>query len=589
MLEHKVFISVGHDEYWSGSQRANVEAARDAGVNLAFFSGNEIFWKTRWEDSIDGSATDHRTLVCYKETHANEPIDPEDRVPGPGTWRDPRFSPPADGGRPENALSGTIFSRQRRHRRRSRCRPPTASCGSGATPSIATLTPGETATLGRRHARLRVGRGPDNGFRPAGLIDLSSTTAEVPQLLDDYGSNYGPGTATHHLTLYRAPSGALVFGAGTVQWSWGLDGEHDRGTTAPDPRMQQATVNLLADMGVQPGTLQARPCRRDANRPTRRRRRRRSPARRRRRGRERDPGHDQRHRHRPAGETRAVRSAASRSRSTAAKPGTRRPGREDWTYTWTPAATGSTTILARAVDDSGNLEIPGARSASTSSARPARARSGTTPSAARRTPTRAGRTRRQVPRRRRRLHHRLRFYKTSGNTGTHVGHLWTAAGTELAQVTFTGRAGSGWQQASFDNPVAIEADTTYVASYHAPNGHYAVDRGLLRARGVDNPPLHALADGVDGPNGIYHYGASGELFSGRWSRHLRRRTTWSTSSSTTSVGPDTTPPTVNARSPVRRRQRRVDRNATSAATFNEAMDPSTINSGTVELRDAASR
>ena len=55
LLEHKAFLSVGHDEYWSGDQRANVEAARDAGVNLAFFSGNEVFWKTRWE-------TEHRRL-----------------------------------------------------------------------------------------------------------------------------------------------------------------------------------------------------------------------------------------------------------------------------------------------------------------------------------------------------------------------------------------------------------------------------------------------------------------------------------------------------------------------------------------------
>ena len=55
MRNHKVFLSVGHDEYWSGGQRANVEAARNAGVHLAFFSGNEVFWKTRWETSIDGS------------------------------------------------------------------------------------------------------------------------------------------------------------------------------------------------------------------------------------------------------------------------------------------------------------------------------------------------------------------------------------------------------------------------------------------------------------------------------------------------------------------------------------------------------
>ena len=50
LTNHKVFLSVGHDEYWSGGQRANVEAARNAGVNLAFFSGNEVFWKTRWEN-----------------------------------------------------------------------------------------------------------------------------------------------------------------------------------------------------------------------------------------------------------------------------------------------------------------------------------------------------------------------------------------------------------------------------------------------------------------------------------------------------------------------------------------------------------
>ncbi len=51
ILEHDAFLSVGHDEYWSGGQRNNVEAARAAGVNLAFFSGNEVFWKTRWEDN----------------------------------------------------------------------------------------------------------------------------------------------------------------------------------------------------------------------------------------------------------------------------------------------------------------------------------------------------------------------------------------------------------------------------------------------------------------------------------------------------------------------------------------------------------
>src|SRR4029079_6271135 len=77
LLEHKVFLSVGHDEYWSAGQRANVKAARNQGINLAFFSGNEVFWKTRWESSIDGSNTPNRTLVSYKETQYDGPHDPQ--------------------------------------------------------------------------------------------------------------------------------------------------------------------------------------------------------------------------------------------------------------------------------------------------------------------------------------------------------------------------------------------------------------------------------------------------------------------------------------------------------------------------------
>jgi hypothetical protein len=94
ITQHKVFISSGHDEYWSGGQRANVEAARAAGVNLAFFSGNEVWWKTRWEPSIDGTNTAYRTLVCYKETLVNGVIDPADPPTWTGIWRDPSFSPP---------------------------------------------------------------------------------------------------------------------------------------------------------------------------------------------------------------------------------------------------------------------------------------------------------------------------------------------------------------------------------------------------------------------------------------------------------------------------------------------------------------
>ena len=109
LLNHKLFISSGHDEYWSGNEVANVKAALAAGVNLAFFSGNEIFWKTRWGASQDGSNTPYRTLTTYKETHFNAPTDPQDPPTWTGTWADPRFSPPADGGYPANALTGQEF------------------------------------------------------------------------------------------------------------------------------------------------------------------------------------------------------------------------------------------------------------------------------------------------------------------------------------------------------------------------------------------------------------------------------------------------------------------------------------------------
>ena len=276
LRRHKVFLSVGHDEYWSHAQRANVEAARNARVNLAFFSGNEIFWKARWEHA-------GTWLTSYKESLSG--LSPTTHRLDPtgvwtGLWRDPRFRPPADGGHPENALTGTLYTSE--------------STGSITVTSeegkdrfwrhtsIAALPSGHVATLpfgtlgyewdedvdtGAIDDLLRI---PVDGtrFRPAGLLRLSTTQPPIStqalnherfQRFVPKGATHYVGprriAATHHMTLYRARSGALVFSAGTVQWSWGLDSHHDGGQVAADPRMQQATVNLLADMGVQPARL----------------------------------------------------------------------------------------------------------------------------------------------------------------------------------------------------------------------------------------------------------------------------------------------------------------------------------------------
>jgi hypothetical protein len=103
----------------------------------------------------------------------------------------------------------------------------------------------------------------------------------------------------------------------------------------------------------------------------------------------------------------------------------------------------------------------------------------------------------------------LRFYKSSSNTGTHVGNLWRADGTLLATVTFTNETASGWQQMALSIPVPIAANTTYVVSYHTNVGYYSANSAYFASSGFENGLLRALANGEGGGNGVYRYGASG--------------------------------------------------------------------------------
>ena len=514
ILNHKTFLSVGHDEYWSAAQRTNVETARAHGVNLSFFSGNEIFWKTRWENSIDGSGTAYRTLVCYKETTANAKIDPT--PVWTGTWRDPRFSPPADGNRPENALTGTLFMNNDTGIPYAiTVTSDDAKMRFWRNTSVATLASGAVATLPVGTLGYEWDTDPDNGQRPPGDFRMSTTTITSNGVLQDYGTVYGAGTLTHYLTFYKHSSGARVFSAGSIQWAWGLDANHDRGNTAADPNMQQATVNLLADMGAQPNTLQNGLVFATASTDT----------------------------------TPPVSTIVSPTAGTRLPPGTPATvtgtatdsgggvvggvevsldggttwhpttGRGSWSYTWTPATAATLVIRSRAVDDSGNLETPKPGVTVTVGAKvcpcsiwPATA-TPVTPSVAdpasvnlgvKFTSDVAGHIT------------GLRFYKGAGNTGTHVGTLWSASGTKLASVTFTNETASGWQQANFATPVAIAANTVYVASYLAPKGDYAGDNSGFASAGVDNAPLHALSNAASGGNGVYLYGATSTFPTATW-------------------------------------------------------------------------
>ncbi len=98
----------------------------------------------------------------------------------------------------------------------------------------------------------------------------------------------------------------------------------------------------------------------------------------------------------------------------------------------------------------------------------------------------------------------IRFYKATTNTGTHIGSLWSSTGTLLASATFTNETASGWQQVTFSTPVTVNANTTYVAGYLAPKGHYSDTSAAFASVGASNPPLSALANSVSA-DGVFSH------------------------------------------------------------------------------------
>ena len=498
LLNHKTYISVGHDEYWSGQQRANVEAARDAGVNLMFLSGNEIYWHTRWEPSQDSTASPYRTLVCYKETWANAKIDPSSEWTG--TWRDPRFAPQSAGANlPENGVSGTLYMSNHGDL------PVTVSAAEGKFrlwrgTGLSSLAPGASAQLAPHTVGYESDEDLDNGSRPPGIIHLSTTTGDVPQYLQDYGEVVAPGTTTHHVTMYRAASGALVFSAGSIQWTWGLDQTHDGDGAPPDSRMVQATVNVLADLGAQATTLAAGLV----------------PA-----GPSTDTVAPVATITYPTPATAIPNGTMVTATGTASDVGgvvagvelstdggtTWHPanGTTTWSYTYVQHGVGAETVLARAIDDSAN--IGAAASSSIAVQCPCSVFGAEAPAKAnpadgsplelglRFSPTTSG------------FVTGVRFYKSPANGGVHTGTLWSSSGLPLATATFQAETASGWQQAMFTTAIPVTAGSTYVISYFAPNGNYDATSNAFTASPLHASPLEVAGGWGAQPAGVYHAGA----------------------------------------------------------------------------------
>jgi hypothetical protein len=227
----KVFMSQGHDEYWTWQMRDNVEAARDAGINLAFFSANTSYWQIRLEPSPATGAA-NRVIVCYKsaaaDPYSSDTDQSNDRfVTGP--FRLPPVS------RPEERMKGSQYIRD--------------------------PVDGDMIVTDASHWVFH-GTGLANGSRLTGLLGYevdgrfggepanTATLTSTPVVNEPNGQ---PGQYSQ-MTYYTAGSGAGVFSTGTIQWSWGLDDYNTPAIRTSRLSSAAATItrNVLDAFGAAP-------------------------------------------------------------------------------------------------------------------------------------------------------------------------------------------------------------------------------------------------------------------------------------------------------------------------------------------------
>ncbi|MBE9055501.1 N,N-dimethylformamidase beta subunit family domain-containing protein [Sphaerospermopsis sp. LEGE 08334] len=285
LYSHNIFLSVGHDEYWSLDERNNVQKARDNGINLASFSANTAYWQIRFDPSSSGQA--NRVMTIYKDisgigTAASiDPIAQTNPVAATTLFRSPEVN------RPENALLGVGYVSDHGNIYR------------GYDFVVSNAADPYYANTGLKNGdKLRglVGYEWDallsNGFTPPGLVVLSQSPVQANSILPPLPPGTNPNIS--NAVRYTAASGAKVFSTGSIQWVWGLDsdwvvsppvesvswfrriknwlrrmknwlrkmkklwifGLNSPKVTNPrvDSRAQQIAVNVFADMGAKPQT-----------------------------------------------------------------------------------------------------------------------------------------------------------------------------------------------------------------------------------------------------------------------------------------------------------------------------------------------
>lgn len=210
---HRLFMSLGHDEYWTKTIRDALELARGAGTNLAFMGGNVGYWQMRYADN-------GRTIVEYRDGS-----------------RDPE---------PNRKLKTTLF--RTLIPSRAECELLGAQWQGGI---------GRVADYPVNDAALGHPWFAGTGFTPGSVlakviggewdgIQPGCKTPRPTVFFHYSGENSGqPGPAD---TLrYVADSGARVFHAATLRFSWGLD-SFGTGLPGPDTRLQQFMRNALDDL-----------------------------------------------------------------------------------------------------------------------------------------------------------------------------------------------------------------------------------------------------------------------------------------------------------------------------------------------------
>lgn len=216
LYSHRGVVSAGHDEYWTSQMRTNYEQARDAGVNLAFFTGNTAYWQIRLENStLTGEP--NRVIVCYRNA-TRDPITQTDPANVTLKFQDPALN------RTPLRLLGLEMAGVTN----------TVNGPGGWYYNYSNLSYGPGASRIFRVA-------PPNGSVSVGVIGheweaypRSKIPPEIVILAQGKPTNVHGQSKNMHTIIYRAPSGAWVFSAGTVSWSIGL--EPTKGAwIGPDP------------------------------------------------------------------------------------------------------------------------------------------------------------------------------------------------------------------------------------------------------------------------------------------------------------------------------------------------------------------